>query len=96
MRLLALDRAAGRLLTTGVTVAVGAAVASMAFAILLALAIAGTAGVAGPGTGAQAPDTGIVLAALVGIVMLRACSAVRPRPWRGGRRSAWSGPSGSG
>ena len=55
----------------GVAASVGAAIASMAFAILLALAIAGTAGVSGPGTGDRAPDTGVVLAALVVVVLLR-------------------------
>ncbi len=96
-RLLALDRAAGRLLATGVAVAVGAAIASMAFAIVLALAIAGTAGVAGPGTGDQAPDTGVAAGRpRRGSSCSAACSAARARPWRGGRPSTWSGPSGSG
>ena len=69
--MLALDPAAGRLLATGVAASVAAAVTSMAFAILLALAITGAAGVTGPGTGSQAADTGALLAALVGVVLLR-------------------------
>ena len=49
----------------------GAAIAAIAFAILLALAITGTAGVTGPGTGAQAPDLGVLVAALLAVVLVR-------------------------
>jgi thiol reductant ABC exporter CydD subunit len=47
----------------------------MAFAMLLALAISGDAGVGGPGTGDQAPATGALLVAIVVVVLLRALLA---------------------